>query len=111
MLVYPFRRGAAQQIGRRNMHVVRGMVQVGQTTYRIVGVGPSRYDAVRILDDRSVGSFVTEPRLEIVRSEIDLAAMTEVGRAAIRLGRVGWPKATARRVMGSLVASLAHANS
>ena len=93
------------------MHAVRGMVQVAQTTYRIVSVGRFRYDAVRILDDRIVGTFVTDPKLEVVRCEIGLAPMTEVARAAIRLGRVSWTRPTARKAIGTFVDSMLHAHS
>lgn len=69
-----------------------GMVQVDRTTYRIVRAGRGLYHAVRILDDRLVGTFATEPKLEVVRSEIGLALMTEVATTALRAGRVQWSR-------------------
>jgi hypothetical protein len=72
------------------MQSVKGMVQVAGTTYRIVRIGPSRYEAVRILDDSRVGVFVTDPKLEVTSHRIELPFMTEIARLAVKRGKTSW---------------------
>jgi hypothetical protein len=70
--------------------VVKGMVQVAGTTYRIVRLGSKRYEVVRIRDDLPVGIFQSSPRLEIDASSIDPALMREIARVAIQKGKTSW---------------------
>ena len=70
--------------------VVKGMVQVAGTTYRIVRIEPRVYDAVRIADDFKVGTFRAGPRLEIDRSEIEPNLMREIARVAIQKAKTSW---------------------
>ena len=58
------------------MRVVKGMVQVSGTTYRVVRVGPGSYEVIRILDDTRIGNFLTTPRVEIVATmKADMISM------------------------------------
>jgi hypothetical protein len=72
------------------MRVVKGMVQVAGTTYRVVRVAQGSYEVVRILDDTRVGSFRSTPRVEIVAQSIDAALMLEIARAAIQGAKTSW---------------------
>lgn len=61
-----------------------GMVQVGGTTYRVERLSSRHYQVVRIVDDATVGTFFSFPRLQVVSTRIQLAAMHEIARAAVR---------------------------
>ena len=69
--------------------VVKGMVQVAGSTFRIVRVSRGHYDVVRILDDARVGSFWSEPTLKVSDSpQGDL--LREIARCAIQGGKTSW---------------------
>jgi len=70
--------------------VVKGMVQVFGTTYRIVRLEPRTYEAVRISDDFQVGTFKAGPRLEISTSAIEPNLMREIARVAIQKAKTSW---------------------
>jgi len=73
------------------MHpVVKGMVQVAGTTYRIVRLEPRRYEVVRIRDDLPVGVFQSGPRLEVDARSIAPELMREIARVAIQKGKTSW---------------------
>ena len=69
--------------------VVKGMVQVAGTTFRIVRIKRGHYDVVRILDDARIGSFACEPVFSV--SNCSNEALTrEVARCAIQGGMTTW---------------------
>ena len=70
--------------------VVKGMVQVAGTTYRIVRVQRGQYNVVRILDDAAVGVFSNGPTVEIAANGIDTALMREIVRVAIQGAKTSW---------------------
>jgi len=72
------------------MRVVKGMVQVAGTTYRVVRVAQGSYEVVRILDDTRVGSFRSTPPVEIVPQGIEPALMLEIARTAIQGAKTSW---------------------
>lgn len=72
------------------MNVVKGMVQVAGTTYRVVRVGGGVYDVVRLLDDVHIGTFRSTPRLEVTRCTIEIALMTAIAREAIQAAKTSW---------------------
>jgi hypothetical protein len=69
--------------------VVKGMVQVAGSTFRIVRVERGRYDVFRILDDSRLGSFWCEPSFALSASE-DQDLLREVARGAIQGGKCTW---------------------
>jgi hypothetical protein len=69
---------------------VKGMVQVGGVTYRIVRIERGKYDAVRILDDARVGQFRTIPRVEVTSAQAPVETMTEIAKAAVKWGKTSW---------------------
>jgi hypothetical protein len=69
--------------------VVKGMVQVAGTTFRIVRVKRGQYDVVRILDDTRLGSFWCEPSFAVSDSA-DQDLLREVARCAIQGGKTTW---------------------
>jgi hypothetical protein len=71
------------------MQSVKGMVQVSGRTFRIVRVARGHYEVVRILDDRSVGSFWSEPTFKVSEGEHQ-ALVREVARCAIQGGKTSW---------------------
>jgi hypothetical protein len=71
------------------MHpLVKGMVQVAGKTYRIVRHKPYQYEAIRILDDVSVGTFRSMP--PFCTEGIDLQLLREIARVAIQAGKTSW---------------------
>ena len=66
--------------------VVKGMVQVAGSTFRIVRINRGHYDVVRILDDSRLGSFWCEPTFAVSESE-DQDLLREVARSAIQGGK------------------------
>ena len=69
---------------------VKGMVQVRGQTYRIVRLRRGTYEVVRILDDVPVGTFSTEPKLEVMTNQIDPVLFSEIARSALMGGRLSW---------------------
>jgi hypothetical protein len=72
------------------MQFVKGMVLVGGKTYRIVRLGRGQYEVVRILDDARVGTFSTQPKLEVTSHAIELPLMTQIARSALMGGKLSW---------------------
>jgi len=70
--------------------IVKGMVQVAGTTYRIVRVKRGHYNVVRVLDDAPVGSFVSGPQVQVAADSIDLTLMREIARVAIQGAKTSW---------------------
>ncbi len=70
--------------------VVKGMVQVCGTTYRIVRLSRGQYNVVRILDDTRVGSFSSGPSISVTPASIDAALMREIVRVAIQGAKTSW---------------------
>ena len=69
--------------------VVKGMVQVAGTTFRIVRIEPGHYEVVRILDDTRLGSFWCEPTFAVSDS-FNRDLLREVARCAIKGGKTTW---------------------
>jgi hypothetical protein len=72
------------------MQAIKGMVQVGGATYRIVRVSPAHYEVVRVLDDTCVGSFRCAPQLEVEPRAFDAAQLREIARTAIKGAKTSW---------------------
>jgi hypothetical protein len=72
------------------MQFVKGMVLVGGKTYRIVRLGRGEYEIVRILDDVRVGTFSTQPKLQIKSHTIELSLATQIARSALMGGKLSW---------------------
>lgn len=68
----------------------KGMVQVAGITYRITRLGPGDYAAIRILDDKEVGRFTTNPQLRVTSWSIERVIMEEIARVAIRASKQSW---------------------
>jgi hypothetical protein len=70
--------------------VVKGMVQVEGTTYRIVRVKRGEYNVVRVLDDRGVGTFSAGKTFEMTPIGIDSELLREIARVAIQGAKTTW---------------------
>jgi len=70
--------------------VVKGMVQVEGTTYRIVRTRRGHYSAVRVLDDVQVGMFSAGTSVEVIPEGIDVELMREIARVAIQGAKTSW---------------------
>ena len=70
--------------------VVKGMVQVEGTTYRIVRLKRGHYKVVRVLDDVSVGVFSVGTAFEMAPEGIDEDLMREIARVAIQGAKTTW---------------------
>ena len=75
--------------GSQMQAVVKGMVQVAGTTFRIVRIQRGHYEVVRILDDARLGSFWNEPNFAVSEST-DQELLREVARCAIQGGKTTW---------------------
>ena len=71
------------------MASVKGMVQVAGTTYRICRTS-GHYEAIRILDDQRVGTFITQPKLSITSTSIEPPIMMEIALCAMKKGHTSW---------------------
>ena len=71
-------------------HVVKGMVQVQNVTYRIVRVRPGQYEVVRLLDDVRLGEFSLGARVEALCQGAAPDLIREIARAALQGGRTSW---------------------
>ncbi len=69
--------------------VVKGMVQVAGTTFRIVRIERGHYEVVRILDELRLGSFWSDPILSVSES-VNRELLREVARSAIQGGKTTW---------------------
>jgi hypothetical protein len=69
--------------------VVKGMVQVAGTTFRIVRLSRAHYEVVRILDDTRLGSFWSEPSLSVSEGP-HRELLRDVARCAIQRGKTSW---------------------
>ena len=70
--------------------VVKGMIQVQGTTYRIVRIQRGYYNVVRVLDDVAVGTFTAGAAVEITAQGIDPTVMREIARLAIQGAKTSW---------------------
>ncbi len=78
------------------MHYTKGMVQVAGTTYRIIRAVSGQYEVVRIIDNRRVGTFVTDPKLQVTSHTVERSIMMDIALSALRTGRTTW----IRRLVG-----------
>jgi len=72
------------------MRVVKGMVQVGGCTYRVVRVRAGQYEVIRLLDDARVGTFHSVAPALVTAQGIDEALMRDIARAAIQGAKTSW---------------------
>ena len=72
------------------MHVIKGMVQVLGTTYRVVRLRLGFYQVVRIHDEAVVGAFACMKTLEIIAASVDAALMRQIAFAAVQQGKTSW---------------------
>jgi hypothetical protein len=70
--------------------VVKGMVQVAGTTYRIVRIKRGHYNVIRVLDDVGVGTFSAGKTFEMAPVGIDPELMREIARVAIQGAKTTW---------------------
>ncbi len=71
--------------------VVKGMIQVQGTTYRIVRIKRGHYNVIRVLDDVALGTFTAGAAVEIAAAPgIDPTVMREIARLAIQGAKTSW---------------------
>lgn len=70
--------------------IVKGMIQVAGTTYRIVRLSRGQYAVVRLLDDVAVGSFTSTPQIAVRPAGIEAALMREIARVAVQGAKTSW---------------------
>lgn len=70
--------------------IVKGMVQVAGTTYRIVRLGRGHYNVVRVLDDAAVGEFTSTPRIDVRVARIEPVLLREIARVAVQGAKTSW---------------------
>lgn len=70
--------------------VVKGMVQVHGTTYRIVRIERGHYSVVRVLDDVTIGAFTAGPAIEVSPDGVEPTIIREIARLAIQGAKTSW---------------------
>src|SRR4051812_2974192 len=85
---------------------VKGMVQLGGVTYRIVRLARGSYAVVRISDDLDVGRFHLAPALGVEAHAVEPALLREVARLAIHSAKTSYagfarPNLTALEVVAA----------
>ena len=70
--------------------VVKGMVQVQGTTYRIVRIKHGEYSVIRVLDDVTVGAFTSIAAMQVTSHAIDASVLREIARLAIQGAKTSW---------------------
>jgi hypothetical protein len=78
------------------MQIIKGMVQVLGTTYRIVRVRHGSYEVTRIHDEAVVGCFDCGQIVQVTAHAIDSDVMRQIARAAVQQGRTSWMGAAQR---------------
>jgi hypothetical protein len=81
-----------EALGRTSImgQVVKGMVHLEGTTYRIVRIKRGHYSVVRLLDDVAVGTFSAGAALQISPQGIEPEVMREIARLAIQGAKTSW---------------------
>src|SRR5882762_8904911 len=74
------------------MSDVKGMVQVGGATYRIVKVSRGKYDVIRILDEARVGSFETVPKVTVQPAGVSEKLLLEISMTALKQAKISWQR-------------------
>lgn len=72
------------------MSAPKGVVVVGQVSYRVTKLHTGKYEVVRILDDQRVGTFESEPRLVVEPEGIEPELLNEIAIAALKQGKISW---------------------
>jgi hypothetical protein len=72
------------------MQIIKGMVQVLGTTYRVVRLQVGCYQVIRIHDDADAGTFVCGRILEVTARSVDVALMRQIAAAAVQQGKTSW---------------------
>lgn len=74
------------------MQDVKGMVQHGGVTYRIVKIDHAKYEVIRILDENRIGTFETLPRLRIQTEMGEDRVLLDVTITALKQAKISWPR-------------------
>ena len=78
---------SAQKI---EMHVIKGMVQVLGTTYRVVQLKLESYSVIRIRDEVVIGGFSSGTTLKTFPVSVDALLMRQIASKAVHQGRTSW---------------------
>ena len=66
------------------------IVRMGGVSYRVTRLAFGRYEVVRILDDRQMGTFRSFPEFEVTSSVTHPTFVRQIARAALRGKRASW---------------------
>lgn len=72
------------------MSLVKGMVQVAGSTYRVTRIEKGVYEVIRILDDVPVGTFRCSGSIQVIASTIEPGLLKAIARAAVQGGKTTW---------------------
>jgi hypothetical protein len=64
------------------------MLSVRGTTYRVSKVCDGTYEVVRIIDDHRIGTFESNPRLQVTAEGVDEELLREIAYVAMKQGKV-----------------------
>jgi hypothetical protein len=69
------------------------MVQVAGQTYRIVKRAPGEYEVFRILDDVRVGTFESQPHINVTAEQgVDPDLVKLIAVTALKIGKITWAR-------------------
>jgi hypothetical protein len=74
------------------MNVAKCVVVVGRVSYRVSRLDAGKCEVVRILDDRRVGTFESEPRLVVEPDGIEPELLREIAIAGLEQAKISWPQ-------------------
>ena len=83
---------------------VKGMIQFGGATYRIVKIEKGQYDVIRILDEVKIGRFETVPRLRVHPEGVAEKLLLDISLTAMKQAKISWQNMTVPRVPKSIPA-------
>ena len=71
--------------------VVKGMVQIAGSTYRIERGEAHRYAVIRIADDAQIGTFLSRPPFDVSPTAgVEAGLLREIARAAMKSAKTSW---------------------
>jgi hypothetical protein len=82
--------GRFSSLFEESMKIIKGMVQVLGTTYRVVQIEASSYQVIRIRDEVLAGTFSCTRKRSIVAHSVEAGLMKRIAAAAVQQGRTTW---------------------
>jgi hypothetical protein len=69
---------------------IKGMVSVGDNTYRLERLQNGFYEVIRLSDEVMVGRFAVEHKVRLEPLEVEPSLLRRIAREAIQRGKTSW---------------------